>query len=252
MITRSARHDERARVVERHGAHQPHERLPRRPARVLDRRARRVAAVVARSSSASRPTGSGHRYGSAATNATKPMARHPATGASHRATPRAVRARRPAGSRRASATASRRRSPVRRRRTGTCSRRPCPNATAAATSHAPRRRPGSRVRHARVAHTTESSARNAGTASSITWLVYLMVQVWTARNSPPIGETSASRTADRDAEHGVREPRDGQLWLGEVVRRAGGGRAVGISGAGGRGASAMPVTIFASGGCSVR
>ena len=35
--------------------------------------------------------GSGHRYGSAATNATIPIASQPATGASHRAMPPAVR-----------------------------------------------------------------------------------------------------------------------------------------------------------------
>ena len=122
---------EGARVVERHGAHQPDERLPRRPARVLDRVARRVPTVVGdRLREAA--DGSGHRYGSAATNATAPIASQPAIGASQRATPPGCPAERHrVGSSRASATASRRRSRAPPRRTGTCSRRPCPNATAA-------------------------------------------------------------------------------------------------------------------------
>ena len=108
------------------------------------------------------------------------------------------------------------------------------------------------VRHARDAHTTASSARNAGTDSSITWLVYLMVQVWTARNSPPSGDTTASSTADATpntafASRATVSCGSGRSFAcGAVVGRSG------ISGAGGSGAIARPVTTFASDGCSVR
>ncbi len=126
-----------------------------------------------------------------------------------------------------------------------------PNATADATSHA-RRRPGSGVLHARVASTTASSDRNAGTASSITWLEYFTVHVWSARYSPPTGDTNASRTAVAApntacvVRAAVRSGSGSSLAGGEVVGRSG------ISGAGGSGARTRPVMIFESGGCSLR
>ena len=89
---------------------------------------------------------------------------------------------------------------------------------AAATSHA-RRRPGRSVRQARDASTTASSAKNAGTASSITWLEYFTVQVWTASHRPPTGETSASRIGGRDPERGVDGAGDVEVGLREVRRR---------------------------------
>ena len=59
-----------------------------------------------------------------------------------------------------------------------------------------------------------------------------MVQVWTARNSPPSGDTTASSTAAATPNTALREPRDGELRLGQVVRGRGGGRAVGDLGCG--------------------
>ena len=69
-------------------AHQPDERLPGRPARLLDRGSLPAYPPWYASDSASRPTGSGHRYGSSATNATKPRASNPAIGQRPPADPR--------------------------------------------------------------------------------------------------------------------------------------------------------------------
>ena len=127
-------------------------------------------------------------------------------------------------------------------------------AAAPATPARAIRRPGRPpLRHAREASTTASSAKNAGTASSITWLVYLTVQVWTARNRPPTGDTIASRTAVATPKAALTDAGDVEVGLREVRRRAPrssggpGSRATGSSGA-----SASPVMILESGGCSVR
>ena len=242
------RHEERARVVPpaRHGPHQPHERLPGRPAGLLDR----LAAAYPRGSPSSRRAG---RPG-------------PATGTDRRGRTRRSQRR---GTRRwaAAARGAAREPPEPDPRTrstqSTTIARPAtpyrylpaqarPSATAAATSHAPRRRDVTPERHARVESRTESRAKNAGTASSITWLVYLMLQVWTARNSPPIGDTSASSpavsapTTASNVRASVRWG-SGRLFAGPAVV----GRSW-ISGAGGRGASTNPMAIFVSGGCSGR
>ncbi len=127
-----------------------------------------------------------------------------------------------------------------------------PNAIAAAASHAALRRPTTPGRHARVESTTASRAKNAGTASSITWEEYLMLQVWSASHSPPSGDTSASRNA-------VSAPNTAPAVRATV--RCGSGRSLlgpavigtsGISGAGASGAIASPVTILDRGGCSGR
>ncbi len=131
------RDDERPAVVERHRAHQPHQRLPRRPARLLDRVARGVAAVV------------GDRRRQAA-DGVGPQVRvrrdedgggehDPAEGRGRPAAER--RARRDLRPAVASATASPRGSRGRRRRTGTCRRRPARTRPPAATSQARPPRP---------------------------------------------------------------------------------------------------------------
>src|SRR5512146_2459716 len=99
---------------------------------------------------------------------------------------------------------------------------------------------------------TVARAKNAGTASSMTWLVYLIDQVWMASQNAPSGESTASSVA-------VAAPKI--AWTERATVNCGSGRLAagpavvgrsGTSALAGSGAIAIPVTILDSGGCSVR
>ena len=199
---------------------------------------------------ASRPSGSGHRYGSAARNATSAQRQERRRSAASAAEARGGSRRVDARTRSAqSMTMARPATPYRY-----FPAQASPKATAAAPSQAARRRPATPGRQARVESTTASSAKKAGTASSITWLEYLMLHVWSAshsaaerRHERPAGRPSARRRPPRRC-----APTDEVRLRQVVVRPRGRRRRPGSRGRARAARARGPATIFASGGCSGR
>ena len=197
--------------------------------------------------------GSGHRYGSAATNATAPM-REPA-GDRARASGRrhADVRRRPSG---------RARSRVRHSQSTTIASpatpyryllaQAIPNATAAATSHARFRRLAGSVRQPRDAQTTDEQ-REERRDRLEHHLARVLDGPGVDREAQPAERATRPRAA-RPTRRRTRRWRAARRSSCGSGRSFAGGAVVGrsgISGAGGSGAIARPVTIFASDGCSV-